>query len=246
MKRKLFVSPLGLIINALLITITFTSCTKKATELSQERDSEEVTSKANAKPSTIQEVSLRITVRDAVGDKIVSDGGGDYVNGFQNIQAIFSSSGYFQFNSQNSPNPHAGLIRWLNFDFNDPIQILTNPPSTTNSIGTFMSSGTSSLLGTYIPPQNLVVGQSECIVLTAAVTANGINSYQVNFHRGVEDIPGSPTAYMVITRASTTTWIMTPVGSCSPNSNVAALRDASAGITYGYYNMPFSFTLTKL
>ena len=39
-------------------------------------------------------------------------------------------------------------------------------------------------------------------------------------------------------------WTVQPVGSCSPNSNVAALRAGDGTVLYGYYNMPFFFTLT--
>ena len=41
----------------------------------------------------------------------------------------------------------------------------------------------------------------------------------------------------------TVTVPVTPAGTCSPNSNVCALRNGP-GVLYGYYNMPFSFTLT--
>jgi hypothetical protein len=233
----------GLVANILVLAFLITSCTKKTSEINQNVSSEEVASKASAKPPGLQEVQLRITVRNATGDKITSDVAADYVNGTQNVQAIFSSSGYFQFNTQNITGKP--VQRWLKYDFSSPSQVLITPPSTANLIGTFLSSGISSLQGTYIAPQNLALGQSECIVVTGTVT-NSTNSYQVNFHRGVEDVSTSPTSYMVLTRTGTGTWTMEPVGSCSPNSNIGALRDASAGITYGYYNLPFSFALTKL
>ena len=245
MKKTLFTNASGFILSALLFTLAIGSCSKKSAELKLAPSTDEI---ASAKPGSVTEVLLKVTVRDASGDKITSDGGGDYINGSQNVQATFSQAGNFQFNSQPSANPHAVAIRWLNYNIDSPSQVFTNPPVTSNLKGTFISTGRSSLQGTYVPLQNLSVNQSECICFTSGIgtdlSGNGI--YGLNFHRGTEDNISSPTAYMVVTRINSTTWTMTPVGSCSPNSNIAALKDASTGNLYGYYNMPFSFTLTKL
>jgi hypothetical protein len=71
----------------------------------------------------------------------------------------------------------------------------------------------------------------------------------VIFHRQpTEDNSTTPTAYVYVTRNSETQWTMTPVpplsGGCSTISNVASLR-TNTGLV-GYYNMPFSLTLTKI
>ena len=70
--------------------------------------------------------------------------------------------------------------------------------------------------------------------------------YRVSYHKGFEEISGSPTAFAVFTRTSVSpaVWTVRPAGSCSPNANVAALRSADGSILYGYYTIPFLFTLT--
>ena len=67
----------------------------------------------------------------------------------------------------------------------------------------------------------------------------------MSFHKGFEDTAGSPTAYAVFTRVSITpaVWTVQPAGSCSAASNVAALRSSEGSVLYGYYTVPFLFTL---
>ena len=75
---------------------------------------------------------------------------------------------------------------------------------------------------------------------------NSTQSWKVSFHKGLEDVSDSPTAYAVFTRVSISpaVWTVQPVGECSASSNIAALRDASTDQLYGYYNIAFHFTLT--
>jgi len=39
-------------------------------------------------------------------------------------------------------------------------------------------------------------------------------------------------------------WTVQPAGSCSPASNIAALRSDDGSVLHGYYTMSFLFTLT--
>ena len=52
---------------------------------------------------------------------------------------------------------------------------------------------------------------------------------------------------VVFTRVSISpaVWTAQPVGSCSPNSNVGSLRTNATNQPYGYYTIPFYFTLTE-
>jgi len=52
---------------------------------------------AKGKPGTTSEVFLKLTVNDASGNKLTSDGGGDYVNGQQGVGAKFDQYGNFIF-----------------------------------------------------------------------------------------------------------------------------------------------------
>lgn len=243
MKRILFYKPLPVIINAFLMVLTFTSCKKQTTDIAASDASKEIATATakGGKPSGPAEVFLKVTVDNTAGYKITSDVGGDYVNGLQSVGAKFDGPGNFIFSCGKSGHgPNATFVRWMNINFDSPINIFTPPPITGNdkvtAITTLPAAGF-----TFIPLQNLAVGESECVGLTGGSGADWI----MNFHRGAEDVSSSPSAYAVFTRISSTQWTVTPAGSCSPNSNVCALRNGP-GVLYGYYNMPFSFTLTKL
>jgi len=210
-KKPPFTNVSGIIMNALLLIFVITSCTKKTNEITTTANSEEVTVAKTSKPNTLPEVSLNVTVRDAAGDKITSDGGGSYISGSQSVSAIIDQYGNFIFSCGTSGHgPSATLVRWLNINFDSPIQVFINPPVTGNDKVTAITTIAVAAF-TFIPLQNLVVGQSECVGLTGGSGAE---------------------------------WTVTPVGSCSPNSNVCALRNGP-GTLYGYYNLPFALTLTK-
>lgn len=242
MKQKPFNYPSRLIMSALLLTIAFTSCTKKTSDLKQTANPEEfATASAGNKPGTFPPVSLKLTVNDASGNNLTSDGVGDYVTGSQNVSAQFDQYGNFIFNcGLGGHGNNTYMVRWLNINFSSPVQVFINPPITGNDKVTGITT-ISVAAFTFIPLQNLAVGQSECVGLTGGSGADWV----MNFHRGAEDVSSSPSAYAVFTRINSTQWTVTPAGSCSPNSNVCALRNGP-GVLYGYYNMPFSFTLTKL
>ena len=191
-----------------------------------------------------------MTVNNAAGNNITSDGGGDYINGTQNVQAIIDQYGTFVFNTLSASNPNILATRWVNYNFNNPVDPAnTYRPNPSNTKNCHFSTGGSSF-GTnpFIPLQNLGVNgnpATECIYMGNGI-ANSTASWKVSFHKGLEDTQASPTAFAVVTRVSPTQWTVTPMGTCSPNSNVAALRNNADNTLYGYYNIPFSFTLTKL
>ena len=235
--------------NVLLLTFVI-SCAKKNTDIKQNPTPEEfATTPRGNKPGTSTEVRLKLTVNDAAGNNITSDGSGDYVDGQQNSSIYFSTSGNLQFTTSASSNPHTPTTRWLNVDFSDPLAGYTargTEKSNFISTVTTVTSPNPTLL------QNLAVGQTKCIGFSAGISTieNGV----LNFHRNsTEDTPTSPTSYVYVTRISASPadpdqWLMTPAppvsGGCSSISNVGALRINTT--LYGYYNMPFSFTLTKL
>src|SRR4030095_12580775 len=247
MKRVLFYKQSRLIMNVLLLTFVITSCAKKNTDLKQNPTPEEfATAPGGNKQGTSTEVRLKLTVNDAAGNNITSDGGGDYVDGQKNSSIYFSTSGNLQFTTAASNNPHTPITRWLNINFSDP---LSGYPARGTEKSNFISTVTTVTSPNPTLLQNLAVGQTKCIGFSAGISTieNGV----LNFHRNsTEDTPTSPTSYVYVTRISAgpDQWLMTPVppvsGGCSTISNVGALRINTA--LYGYYNMPFSFTLTKL
>jgi hypothetical protein len=253
MKRTPFNKPSLLTIVTLLALLSFTACRKQTAELTTPGANEEIgTAKAGGNPNALSIVSLRVTVNDAAGYSITSDGKGDYINGVDYVQAILDQSGTFAFNTFSPPQKikNAPVKRWVVYNFNNPVDPEnTYRPSPDNSHNYHFSTG-HSLWGTnpFIPLHNLGINgnpSTECIYMGNGIS-NNTTTWRVSFHKGLEDTQGSPTAFAVVTRVSLTQWTITPIGSCSPNSNVASLRNNADDTLYGYYNIPFSLTLAKL
>jgi hypothetical protein len=87
---------------------------------------------------------------------------------------------------------------------------------------------------------------SECAYLGNGFQADSTTNYRVSFPKGYEDTASSPTACAVFTRVS-----VTPAGVDGAARrlvlavvDVAALRSGDGAVLYGYYTMPFLFTLT--
>lgn len=195
-----------------------------------------------APPAKLTTVPLMVTISatDALGNpyKIQSDGQGSYTDGTQNVQAVLDVNGTFAFNTASAIR--RGVLRWVNYNFDAPVDPTnTYRPNTITTDNYHFSTGFFA-----VPLQNLGVNgnpASECGYMGNGVPA----SWRVSFHKGLEDVSDSPTAFAVVTRTSVSPaiWTVTPSGSCSPNSNVAALRSGDGSILYGYYSLPFFFTL---
>jgi hypothetical protein len=228
-----------------LITIALSSCKKQSSEATTESYQEAMTSSKGGPNPTYTEVPLRMTVNDAGENKITSDGLGDFVNGTQNVRVIFDKNGNFVFNTRASNNPNVQMVRSLNYNFNDPIS--QNPLVTGIERGSFISGSKTVTSPGYTPLQNLAIGATQCIGLSAGLI--NFDLKVVNFHSNWEDVVHTPSAFVYVTRTSQTQWIITPVppqgGGCSSISNVAAFV-TNGGALIWYYNMPFYFTLTSL
>ncbi len=208
------------------------------------------TSPSAAKGTSLPTVSLIVTVSntDGLGNVygIQSDGKGVYTDGSQYVQAILDQYGTFAFNTDIYSNRTA--IRWVTYNFNNPVDPTnTYRPSPGNTKDYHFSTGPSAY-SPFTPIQNLGINgnpATECIYMGNGIQ-NNTTSWAVSFHKGYEDTSTSPTAYAFVTRTSVSpaVWTVTPVGSCSPNSNVASLRSGDGTVLYGYYNIPFLFTLT--
>jgi hypothetical protein len=204
---------------------------------------------AAARAPSISPVSLVVTVSnaDAAGNQynIQNDGMGAYTDATQNVQAILDQYGTFAFNTQSAT--HKTAMRWVTYNFNNPVDPTnTYRPNPSNTANYHFSTGPSSF-SPFTPIQNLGVNgnpSSECIYMGNGLS-NSTSSWAVSYHKGQENVSGSPTAFAFVTRTSVTpaVWTITPVGSCSANSNVASLRSGDGTILYGYYNLPFFFTL---
>lgn len=229
-----------LILNTLLLTLVTVSCVKQSTDTGLPGSTEEIASlEARGKPITHPQISLKMKVRDGIGDKITSDNGLEYIDGSENVEVYFSNSGNLQFTT--TANRKNSMIRHLNYIFDNAVA-----PAHNNESGGFISSIPSLISPAPYVLQDIPIGNTVCVTLSFGLytLAGGV----VNFHRGFdnEDTQTTQTAFMYVTRDNQTQWTMAPVpplsGGCSSISNVAALK--INGVTNAYYNMPFSFTLT--
>ena len=204
-----------------------------------------------AKPGTPPTIPLSITVSntDASGNPsgITNDGLGAYVDGVQNVEARLDLAGTLAFNT--FTGKRGAATRWVHYDFSHPVDPLNvfQPPQDYTQNYHFSTGG--SQYRSFVPVQYLGTPgypASECGYMGNGFQANSSTTYRVSFHKGFEDTAGSPTSYAVFTRISVTpaVWTVQPVGSCSPTSNVAALRSGDGSALLGYYTMPFLFTLT--
>ena len=140
------------------------------------------------------------------------------------------------------------ITRWVHFNFNNPVDPANTYRPIQSAVSTYgFSSGPSNfspfvklqLLGTTGYPSSI------CMYLASGI-ATGSDGWRVSFHKGYEDVANLPTAMAVVTRMSVTpaVWTITPVGSCTANSNIASLRTSDGLGLYGYYRLPFMITLT--
>lgn len=245
MRKIIFYNASKLMTCLLILALTITSCKKQAVEINYPANPDALAASSKGKPSSLSTVSLKVTVTDA-GNKITSDLLGDYINGAQNVRAVIDNTGNFVFNTNNSPK---SPVRKLNFDFSQLLQAGTGTPPPTNTSKNYLVQTVNTSSQNFIPLQNLGVNgnpTSECIALrTEGLTGITID-WRGIFHAGFDDTSTSPTSYASVTRTDANHWTITALGNCAPatTQNEAAFRSGDAQILYGYYSLPFSFTLT--
>jgi len=204
---------------------------------------------AMARQTAIPTVSLTVTVSNAddfgAPYAIQNDGGGAYIDGTQDVQAVLDNNGTFAFNTETGM--HRDATRYVSYNFNNPVDPSnTYRPNPSNLKNYHFSTGASAY-SPNIPIQNLGVSgnpSTECIYMGNSF-ANATASWRVSFHKALEDVSNGSTAFAVVTRTSVSpaVWTIAPSGPCSPVSNVAALRSGDGSVLFGYYNLPFYFTL---
>lgn len=237
MKKDLFISTYKLIMSALLLPFAIISCQKQAPDVLPDNKTD-VTTATNALRTGLSPIYLKVTVSDVSGYKITSDGGGDYINGFQNVSANFDQYGNLQFDTNpginNKTKPNA--VRWMNFSFDSPVSgpsptypanIITNPKGNYRIVT--QNDGQT-------PPQSMTPTTSETIKLGGGFADGSSTDWNFSFHY---NNVGS-TSYVILTRIDSNTWTITGA------TNPPVARLISNGAVIGFYNLPFSLTLTKL
>lgn len=248
---RLLYQPANLFLTTFLLASIMLSCTKQPNDEFKQATVENL-AQAPGGAKAGAEVPISLVIENTLGDvnstacKITSDGLGAYRNGLANMRVVIDQYGNLIFD--NTANQGKKAQRSINFNFDNPLSVVQAPPFTTTTWGGYMATIKSLLLeslGTpFIRLQDMTVSSTQCVVSATGVS-NG--DFIVNFHRGPnESEANSPTSFVTVTRTSATQWVMTP-GTCniSANADVAALYNNGTGL-YGYYHMPFRFTLTKL
>ena len=201
-----------------------------------------------ARGDGVSAVPLVVTISslDGAGNpyRIQSDGKGVYTDGLQDVQAELDVFGTFAFNTETR---NRNATRWVTYDFSDPVDPSNTYRPTPSNLKNYHFSTGASQFSPKIPIQNLGVNGnpvSQCMYMGNSI-ANATTQWRVSFHKGLEDVANSSSAYAVVTRTSVSpaVWTITPSGACSPVSNVASLRSEDSSVLYGYYRLPFLFTL---
>ena len=214
------------------------------------------------RPGTTDPVSLVVAIAadcpgvatDAVC-RINSDDKGSYTDGVDNVKAVLDQYGNFIFDTNNS---RKSAIRYIVHDFSRLFREGTGPAPAPDPKRNFHFATIKSKFATgdHIMIQRMGVNEKQCLALGSGygLLSDPKLSARLSFHRGQEDNNTSPTAYAVVTRTGENTWTMAPGGAdgtcrnvslAAQNGDVGAVRNDDGTQLYGYYHLPFIFTLTR-
>jgi hypothetical protein len=197
-----------------------------------------------AKPAS-DSVLIAVTVATGGGNRIQGDGLGEYVHGFQGMQAVIDRAGGLQIapNNANSPTPPQ---RTLGFDYSAPIDPLNlyrpdaSPQWNFKIMVNRVDTGNPRI-------QDLAVNASGCYNASFYHWTPTM-VFQDDFNLAI----ASQATSVHITRTSPTTWTMVSNGPCLLNANVASLRSRdrlaknAPQVFRGYYNQQFSISFRAL
>lgn len=232
MKRKLNIT-------AMLMMLAVAGCQKDVQQQPIETTSE--VSTANARITGNNTVYLSVTVQDATGEKILSDGLGAYKNGIDRVDAqLLSSDGNFYMNTNN--NTIKLPLRTM--------QILPGTDVNLNGVRNYNLRTAPLVDGSTKPIYNLTVGESQYMSFRVwGLQQSGILEWKLLFRNG--DTREDPlTDYVKVTRQANdangnSVWTIEPANLSTETTN-AKLEDANnIPKGSGYYQVPFKLILTK-
>jgi len=241
MKRTFSLNARSLLASTLALTLACTSCQKVGVRPAADGGKgQALTEKAAAnKPGTVTPVNLRVTISDDAGNKIKSDGNGDYVNGLDGVSAYLDQYGNLQFDSNSGMSRRSGpALRKLNFYFDSPITGYSATIPATNPNGNYRMV---TQIYSQTPIQSLSISGSETGIGLGGGFASQVSSstdWNFNLRYGIEQ-NNATLNFVAVTHPDADHWIMTgdvatPVGALKTN-----------GALTGYYYLPFSFTFTR-
>lgn len=222
------------------------------------------------KPGTTSPVSLKVTISsdctppgslEPVPCRITSDPAGDYLDGVDYVKAVLDQYGQFIFDTNNSRNP---AKRYIDLHFTRLYKAVTGDAPPPDPKRNFHFATIKSKFATvdHIKIQEMALNTPQCLALGSGygILNEPKLSARLSFHRGYEDTDTSPTAYAVVTRTGsiestgTDTWTIAPGGAdgtcrnvslVAKSGDVGAVRNGDGTLVYGYYHLPFIFTLTR-
>ena len=222
------------------------------------------------KPGTTSAVSLTVTIASTCPTtdpyapcRIKGDDQGAYTDGVQNVKAVLDQYGNFIFDTNNS---RSSAIRFIKHDFSarhaDTLGTADGAPKPDTTRGFYFSMVKSQLSTGKVHLQSMPYGadagghDKQCVAFSSGYSLpNSKLTARLSFHRGHEDNEKSPTAYGVVHRVDVNTWTIKPgKGWDCPNvdaanraqtDDVAAVRNDDGSALYGYYHLPFIFTLKR-
>ena len=183
-----------------------------------------------------KEISISIAFGDSAGDRIMSDGGGAYINGANGVSAVFDASGDSDLNTQSSR-----CNRMLLLNFADPQTTPWSRPFIQQYVQAFLStSGAQTLEGNPITNRllGMDVGQTALTNLNINFSTPGL----VWFIRFNPSFSGATT--VLVTRVSQDTWTIYAAGA---NATAKLLSYPPKGkyvlTDHGNFLMPFELTV---
>lgn len=223
-----------------------------------------------AKPGAVSSVELTVTITDACpigtdalarcrikgdGKRLAANGGTLYVHGEENVKAVLDQYGNLIFDTNNS---RSSAVRSVVHDFSARYGTegtADGAPEPDRTRNIHFATVKSQLTSGKVHIQEMAVGSTQCVGLGNgyAQKANPKLKGKASFHKATEDSQTSPSAYAVVRRGDADTWTMSP-GNGSTCSNdpypaqtddVAGVRNDDLTVLYGYYHLPFVFTLTR-
>jgi len=225
MKRNLYVT-------SLLTALALAGCQKDIQQSKEQSTSLELRSSAKPPAQGNSTVNLSVTVDDASGNNILSDGNGAYVNGTDRVDAqILSSDGNFYMNTNNNTvKPWIRTMQFLPGNSGFDLSGERNYSLRTNAT-------------TWL--QNMDVNTSQNVGFRVwGVGQGGIVDWRLLFRNGLENNPSSLTDYAKVTRLPNDVWTIEPASYTGVTPANAGLIDGN-NMILGYYQTPFKLTLTR-
>jgi len=185
-----------------------------------------------------KETPVLMTFGDSYGDRIMSDGGGSYINGVGGVRAVFVALGNAVLDTQ--PAGSRGN-RTLFLDFTDPVLTTQpSPPFPTQFVTAFLStSAAQTLEGT--PITNNLMGMDVGQIAQANLNIN-FNTPGLGWF--IRFDPNSGAAKVLVTRTGEDTWIIEAAGANAiaklfsyPTKGKFVLTD------HGNFRMPCELTV---